>query len=235
MSADETTGPRGALPTVAMTHQQAVRTMASERYLLDEMSELERYQFEAHYFDCDECAEDVRLGETIREEVKANGAMPAQKPVAAPLQFKRPAWRQASVAIPWAAAAALTVTVGYQSMVTMPALRQADTPQALSPVVLRGATRGADPVVKISGSGDTFVTLAPDIMPGAETKTLAYELLGPNRTTVISGRAPPPPSGAPFMLLIPANRFAGPGAYALVVRDADRAGTVIGEYHFAAE
>jgi hypothetical protein len=127
------------------------------------------------------------------------------------------------------------MTVGYQSMVTVPSLRQADTPQALSPVVLRGATRGVDPVVKIAGAANTFVTLAPDIMPGPDTKALAYDLLGPGRATVLSGRAPLPPSGAPFMLLIPASRFAGPGGYTLVVRDADRASTVVGEYRFVAE
>ena len=31
-----------------MTHQQAVQSMAAERYLLDEMSELERHRFEEH-------------------------------------------------------------------------------------------------------------------------------------------------------------------------------------------
>jgi anti-sigma factor RsiW len=218
-----------------MTHQQAIRTMSSERYLLDEMSELERYQFEAHYFDCDECAEDVRLGESIRDEVKANGALLAERPVAAPLAFKRPAWRQASVAIPWAAAAALALTVGYQSTVTVPNLQVAAGPQAVTPVVLRGASRGADPVVKIPANDKTFVTLAPDVMAGPETKALAYDLRGPAQSAVLSGRAPLPLSGAPLMLLIPADRFVGPGSYTLVVRDADRPDTVIGEYRFVAE
>jgi hypothetical protein len=31
-----------------MTHEQAVESMAAERYLLDEMSELERHPFEQH-------------------------------------------------------------------------------------------------------------------------------------------------------------------------------------------
>ena len=33
---------------------------ASERYLLDEMSQDERDQFEEHYFSCVECADEVR-------------------------------------------------------------------------------------------------------------------------------------------------------------------------------
>ena len=59
-----------------MTHQQAVDTLASERYLLDEMSELERHAFEDHYFSCGECAEDVRAGAVMREGVQASTADP---------------------------------------------------------------------------------------------------------------------------------------------------------------
>ena len=59
-----------------MTHQQALDGLASERYLLDEMTEVERFEFEAHYFDCVDCAEDVRLGDRIRQEARrASAAM----------------------------------------------------------------------------------------------------------------------------------------------------------------
>ena len=50
-----------------MTHEKAVQTGASERYLLEEMSELERHAFENHYFSCVECAEDVRTGGLLRD------------------------------------------------------------------------------------------------------------------------------------------------------------------------
>ena len=70
-----------------MTHAQAVATHAAERYLLDEMPELERYTFEAHFFDCDECAESVRTGALMREGVAA-GLMPAASPsrISAPVR-----------------------------------------------------------------------------------------------------------------------------------------------------
>ncbi len=54
-----------------MTHQQALDTMAAERYLLDEMTEIEKHAFEEHFFDCDDCAHEVRLGEQIRVEVRS--------------------------------------------------------------------------------------------------------------------------------------------------------------------
>ena len=56
---------------MSMQHQQALATKASERYLLGEMSEPERFEFEAHYFDCPACAEDVRTGAALARGIKA--------------------------------------------------------------------------------------------------------------------------------------------------------------------
>ena len=58
-----------------MTHQQALDTMAAERYLLDEMTKLEKHAFEEHFFDCSDCATEVRLGERIRVEVRSVGIL----------------------------------------------------------------------------------------------------------------------------------------------------------------
>ena len=57
-----------------MTHADAIRTLAVERYLLDEMPEIERFAFEEHFFDCAECADDLRAGSTMRQAVKAGRA-----------------------------------------------------------------------------------------------------------------------------------------------------------------
>jgi anti-sigma factor RsiW len=54
-----------------MHHQNALATKASERYLLGEMDEPERFEFEAHYFDCPACAEDVRTGVAMARGIKA--------------------------------------------------------------------------------------------------------------------------------------------------------------------
>src|SRR5258708_12816838 len=54
-----------------MTHEQAVATMATERYLLDEMSEPDRRELEAHYFACEICAEDVRTPAMLKDGARA--------------------------------------------------------------------------------------------------------------------------------------------------------------------
>ncbi len=42
-----------------MDHWEATRNFAVEQYLLGELSETQRDEFEHHFFDCPECAEGV--------------------------------------------------------------------------------------------------------------------------------------------------------------------------------
>jgi hypothetical protein len=45
----------------AMSHEQALRSQAVERYVLGELTHEEREAFEGHYFDCSACFEQVKL------------------------------------------------------------------------------------------------------------------------------------------------------------------------------
>jgi hypothetical protein len=240
-----------------MTHQQAIDSMASERYLLEEMSEVERFEFEAHYFDCAECAEDVRLADMIREEARGGGArdVEATNVVRATFPDHRSSksqslghrssksqglghrsskseggWRRSMQTVPWAAAAALALMVGYQSLVTVPALKDSVASEPLAPVMLRGATRGTVPVVAI-GSKQHFVTLAVDVMPTQTTNALRYELVHDGHA-VLSADAPLPQAGAPLMLIVPAAELEHHARYSLIVRSAGSTNAVIGEYDF---
>lgn len=50
-----------------MTHEQAVRSQAVERYLLGELTQEQREAFEGHYFDCAICFEQIKLnGDFLR-------------------------------------------------------------------------------------------------------------------------------------------------------------------------
>jgi anti-sigma factor RsiW len=220
-----------------MTHQQAIDGMASERYLLEEMSEVERFEFEAHYFDCAECADDVRLGDMVREEARRGGARGTETTHVVQGSFpgrrsskSEGGWRRSTQAVPWAAAAALALMVGYQSFVTVPALKDSVASESLAPVMLRGATRGTVPVVAI-GSKQHFVTLAVDVMSTQPTNALRYELIHDGHA-VLSGDASLPQAGAPLMLIVPAAELEHHARYSLIVRSADSANAVIGEYDF---
>jgi hypothetical protein len=82
--------------TNPMAHQEAEKTMAVDRYLLNELTLQQRMRFEEHYFECAECADAVEAG-----QVFINGIRPVPDPVpwwrkpldllTAPISV--PAWR----------------------------------------------------------------------------------------------------------------------------------------------
>jgi len=214
-----------------MTHQEAVATLATERYLLDEMAEVERHAFEAHFFTCPECAEDVRAGHRMVEGARALGSSaPAARGVT---QAVPPAARlgrsRISVLAPWAAAAVLALAVGYESLVAVPALRSETEPQTVTPITLRPASRGTVPVVAQSGHTLALAIDVNDVPPGVE---LTYELTGPAGAGEFVGHTPAPPPGTPLLLLVPAGHLTAPGEYVLSFRQAGAAHVPSTDYRF---
>ena len=206
-----------------MTHHQAVEKLAVERYLLDEMPEIERFAFEEHLFDCDICAADVRSGAVMCEGVEA-GLLPAgdarpeaegrrqkaegrrqeeegvrqkaegtrQNEVPSVTPSRASGWR---VVLPWAVAASLAVAGGYQSLWVVPDLRsRVIGPTVLSPVTLRGASRGTEPTLTRPATG--AISLAVDLTGVAAGARLTYDLRAADGRSVASGTAAAPPRHA---------------------------------------
>jgi len=135
-----------------MEHHEAIELMASERYLLDELTPELRDAYEEHLFGCTECADDVRFGASLVEGAKAVLSGMAAAPVKAEAKRKPErrdwvAWLRPTIMVP--AFACLLVIVGYQNLVVYPALEAlASEPRLLPPAtVLAGETRGGLPVV----------------------------------------------------------------------------------------
>jgi hypothetical protein len=53
-----------------MGHDEAVRILATEKYLLGELSRELQQQFEAHLFDCEQCAFDLWAATTFLAHAK---------------------------------------------------------------------------------------------------------------------------------------------------------------------
>ena len=213
-----------------MTHSDAVRTLAVERYLLEEMSEIERFAFEDHYFVCAECTDDLRTAAKLREAVKAgllNDTAPARI-VAMPSPRARDKWRP-SVVVPWAAAATLTLAVAYQSLA--PDRTASLQVQALAPITIRPDSRGALPTVRIPADSGAVALALEVAAPGGSE--LSYELRTSSGTRIAEGRLPAPDAGAPLLLLVPSWTLTPSTQYSLAVRSAADS-QLIGEYRFAA-
>ena len=106
-----------------MEHEEAIKNLAAERYLLGELTESEREAYEEHLFSCADCFEQVKAGTEFVGEIRRIGA---EEPVAVVAQ---PRWPQLfhSMLRPAPvfafAACMLAGTSLYQNMVTIQMLK----------------------------------------------------------------------------------------------------------------
>jgi hypothetical protein len=150
---------------MTMDHEEAIRLMSAEKYLLDELPPETRDQFEEHFFDCAECASDLRAGATFIEQSKV---LLSERPVAAPMPTPKPGSIPASAKSGWFAGwrpvfamsvfAVLLAVVAYQNLVTYPQLKMAaNVPQVLPWVSVNIGARGANAPVITAHQGEGFL------------------------------------------------------------------------------
>jgi hypothetical protein len=214
-----------------MTHQHAVESLAAERYLLEEMSEIERYDFEAHFFECQDCAEAMRFGHQLRAEAKSVFDRQPSSEEQPRLDKPAPWWQQSwRPAIPWAAAAVLAIALVAQ--VRSPGgPESAELARAYDPVALRPASRGAAPLVPLPLEGE-HAALALDVNIGAPGTPIAYTLTRDSGDNVRSGRATVPAPGVPLVLLVRREQLVAGGSYTLILRLTDDPSGPGSEYRF---
>jgi hypothetical protein len=213
-----------------MEHSEAVGKMAAERYLLDELTPDEREAFEEHLFDCPECALDFRAGAAFVDEAKAQlPELTATLPAAAPSTTEKPKvkennwlwWWRPAFAAP--AFAALLIVLGYQNLVTFPALRSTvNQPRLLPSVPLHGATRGGGHL-SVTADRKHGVALPISLSQLAEPaaySSYSFDLFDPQEKLVWSGVVAAPAegesTGQQLSLVIPGGMLRN-GAYALMI------------------
>src|ERR1700683_1400267 len=101
-----------------MEHNDAIGCQAAARYVAGELSPEGRDSFEAHFFDCAECAEEVRWEQIFAANVRAISRDPREQP-------RRTSWWEAcqvwfrarpAFAVSLAANAVLALGFGYVIM-----------------------------------------------------------------------------------------------------------------------
>lgn len=151
-----------------MEHELVARQRMTERYLLGELDADARHEFEEHFFDCTDCALDVRAGALFVEQSKVlladESLAGASRPVPTPVPA-RPQWLAAllgmlkpAFAVP--VMAGLLAVVGYQNLVTYPRLKSAlNSPRVLAFAQVNVGSYGAGQAISIR-PGEGFLLFA---------------------------------------------------------------------------
>jgi hypothetical protein len=150
-----------------MNHQDATQAMVVEKYVLNELTPELRAEFEEHYFECPECAMDLRATtaflDAARAEFKSASAT-QRSPVAVPKTRGPWLWRPA-IAVPLLAAC--LVVIAYQNAVVVPRLHQQiaqfSSPEVLPSISLIGGNSRGGQIPSLAVRPDHPFLLVMDI------------------------------------------------------------------------
>lgn len=219
-----------------MDHRSAIETTAVERYFLDEMSAEERAEFETHFFDCEHCAAAIRVMSSL--EANARAEFEARRPLTRavePQSAPKPSgpgfweryfnWLRPAIAAP--ALATLLVVMGYQ---TLQPARTHDFagPQAATSLLLRGETRGTEPVVSVPADHSLVLTL--DLAGVSRQSGYSLEIHPESGDILPAIRVPAPSAGEPLTLALAGGTLT-PGHYDVTLRS-DAGGAALVHYRF---
>jgi hypothetical protein len=221
--------------TQSMNHQQALETMATERYLLREMTPEERRLFEEHYLECAECLEAVTFGTEFLEA--GHEVAVKQKNALAPTSV--PTWRERLLPVlagwlrpaPALALALLLCFIGlnlYQFNVVREQknlIAELKAPRQEFRFTVTGEARGGSSDQKIiTVPRNTQLSIRVEFAPGEEFMPYRADILGHDNGVKYSLPLSVGPTDDSVSFSIPAEAL-GPGDYDLVIRRQSRNGS----------
>ena len=226
-----------------MDHLEAKRLHAAEKYVLGELSADQRDAYEEHYFDCAECAEDVKATLTFvtagREVFREEPAPVAPKELAPRSRWT--SWFRPMIAIP--AMAVLLLAIGYYSRTSKPQIGVITAPgQTIlsSPSFgLRGGDRLENEKTVVQVHGNDSVQLHFDFVPSQVQNFSSYtgELRDSASRVLLQFDIPPDRVNKEVNLIVPSGLLR-PGDYTLTVfgRDSSSAAKIsVAKFSFAVQ
>lgn len=204
-----------------MEHTDAIQLQAVEKYVLGELSPALQNEFEAHYFDCSECSLNVRAGVAFAAASRQYFAdVPIPAVGTAPRSVGWFAWLKPMIAVP--AFAALLFLIGYQNLVSIPHLKQAnsvaDTEVKPWFTLVNASVHGSAGSRVEVPQGQAF-NLFFDITakPRQADSIFLIQMQDSSGKTVVTRKAPPQMAKKPVIFTVPAGT--PEGDYRLVILD----------------
>jgi len=207
-----------------MEHDEAIRCRAAERYVARELTPGEEEEFEQHYFDCPQCAEEVRWEQIFSANSRA---LFLEQPAAPPKPgFVQSflAWIRPRQALAFSLACNAVLCAGLIVFMNIRAQQGAVMiPAYFAP----GPARGGE--IHSLPSGARYVQVHfPS--PGQSYTSYSYEILSAGKRASSGSVAPLEGEEHTLYLAVPVDRLAA-GAYTLDVR-ANPGDTIVSQFQF---
>jgi putative zinc finger protein len=214
-----------------MDHNEAIKEMAAERYLLDELTPDLRDAFEEHAFNCPDCALDLRAGSTFINIAKgelpglaATSPAPSQAEPARRVKktFDWQSWLRPAFAVP--AFAALLALVSYQNLSTIPSLRKAASePSILPSTAFHAGTRG-NAHTPVEADRTHGAALSIELPQDSGYASYAFDLYDPQGKQLWTRSVTAAAGDGTVSLVIPGAGLVQ-GSYTLAISGIDARGT----------
>ncbi|HVP47749.1 MAG TPA: hypothetical protein VMT32_14240 [Bryobacteraceae bacterium] len=211
-----------------MDHETAVKTQAAERYILDEFSPEDRTGFEEHFFECVECANDVRAASILAANTKAVIREDEARAAEALRSGGGTKWR-----LSWGLVASAALNLMLVLGIGLQGWRLGNRAPVAAPMGAHfyhsfgapAASRGTEKTFEIS-AGDLFFGTRFDLMPGQHFDRYEYQILD-TAGAIRSGQSLNAPAGndSELELAVPISSLT-PGEYTLVLRGVQQGNTI---------
>jgi hypothetical protein len=202
-----------------MDHSEALRLQAAEKYILGELSPELREQYEEHYFECEECASDLKAAaaftDNARELFRKERSQGQKVQVAVGSWF---GWLRPAIAAPMLAA--LLLIVCYESFVTIPKLQRGTaaptTVQNANFVSLIGANSRAEGAKTFQIHRDRPAILEVDVPASGEFASYLCQLRDASGRTIYEDRVSAADAKSTVHLILPKGALE-PGEYSVAI------------------
>ena len=210
-------------------HEEAVKSLMAERYLLGELNAAEREAYEEHMFSCDACFDQVKAGTEFVSHLRRIGVEEAAA------TLSQPAWprmlRNAFRPGPALAFAVVSLCIAIFSAHQALVIRQLKAPETVTVFTLTPASRAANKVITAPRNGSFELRVV--FQPKAEFTTYEAQVIsaGGKSFARIPVRAPQTDE---LQVRLNAENL-NDGNYVLVIQATDATGhlSMVNQYPFA--
>jgi len=191
-----------------MDHSEALRLQAAEKYLLGELTAALRDEYEEHYFDCRECAADIKAAVAFLDASRAQFRLEPREVLREKEHGEQGwfPWLRPALLLP--ALTVLAAALAYQSFVTIPGLKRATaTPTAgqASFVSLIGANSRGQAAKSFAIQQNQPVIVEVDIPPAPDLSSYLCQIQDYAGHSVYQSRVSAEDAKRSVHLIVPAG------------------------------